>query len=80
MKTTTVDAATADLSQLLDAVEKGETLTITRRGIAVATLSPAISQERSEEIEALMRQWQEARKGVTLGGVSIRELIEEGRA
>ena len=67
------------LGSLLDRVEMGEEITITRHGKPVARLvaySGAVDRSAArkavEEIKAM-------RKGVTLGGISIKELIEEGR-
>jgi prevent-host-death family protein len=65
------------LPRLLDDVERGETITITRHGRPVARLVPIDQPKRTtqETIDAI----REFRKGHTLGGISIRELIEEGR-
>jgi prevent-host-death family protein len=67
------------LAALLDAVERGEEVTITRRGKPVAKLvrhELAIDRTKAgsaaERIKAM-------RKGVTLGGVAIKDLIREGR-
>jgi prevent-host-death family protein len=73
--------AKTKLSQLVDEVIAGETITITRHGVPVATLSPVrhglLTREEAEQALANLR---EKRKGVTLGGLSIREMIDEGRA
>ncbi len=71
--------AKTKLSELLDAVERGEEVTITRRGEPVARLIGIKPVRSREEIKALIEQIKETRKGLTLGGISIRELIEEGR-
>ena len=65
------------LALLLDRVEQGEVITITRRGVPVARLCPVVPEQpdKREAIEALKR----FRKGNRLGGISVRELIEEGR-
>ena len=67
------------LSSLLDQVESGEEFVITRHGKAVAKLvpvKPAFDRAKAKQAaEALL----EARKGVTLGGLSIKELVNEGR-
>jgi len=64
---------------LLDRVERGGELVITRHGKPVARLTPlAENFDRAAAIEAVARL-RESRKGVTLGGISIRELIDEGR-
>jgi prevent-host-death family protein len=70
--------AKTHLSRLLDEVARGETITITKHGVPVARLVPpeyAPQRTVAETIEAL----REFRKGKTLGGITIRELIEEGR-
>ena len=64
---------------LLDRVERGEEIIITRRGKPVARLAPLVENfDRQKALEAVVRL-RESRKGVTLGGISIRELIDEGR-
>lgn len=67
------------LGSLLDEVEHGGEITITRRGKPVARLVPAdggFDRERARKAAAQMR---EMRKGVTLGGIDIKSLIDEGR-
>jgi len=69
--------AKTQLPRLLDEVERGETITITRHGKPVARLVPIERRKRTpgEAVEAI----KEFRKGHRLDGISIRELIEEGR-
>lgn len=70
--------AKTHLSQLLDRVEKGESITILRHGKPVALLRPVEESRKltpAEAVEAL----KEFRKHHRLDGLSIRELIEEGR-
>ncbi len=68
------------LSELLDRVQKGEEITITRNGKPVARLvAPADDEERKEQARAAAERIRQMRKGVTLGGISIKDLIEEGR-
>jgi prevent-host-death family protein len=77
MKTVGAFQAKTQLSQLLDQVEKGEAVTITRRGRPVAVLAPARPAKTGEEWLAEVKR---LRKGITLGGtVTIRQLIDEGR-
>lgn len=67
------------LGQLLDLVEAGEEVIITRRGKAVARLTPpdmAFDRDRSRRAAQTIR---ERRKGVTLAGLDIKALIDEGR-
>jgi prevent-host-death family protein len=67
------------LGQLLDWVEAGEEVVITRRGKVVARMVPPdmpFDRERGRRAAARIR---EMRKGVTLGGLAIKDLIGEGR-
>lgn len=70
--------AKTHLPELLKRVEQGERITITRHGKPVAVLAPvgAVDREKVRQtIEAMLKR----REGNTLDGVTIRELIEEGR-
>lgn len=64
--------AKARLSQLLDEVERGETIVITRHGRAIARLIPE-SDRRRREIDAALADIRELRKHT--GEVSIEELL-----
>tara|TARA_R110002020_G_scaffold25240_7_gene82302 strand:+ start:3861 stop:4109 length:249 start_codon:yes stop_codon:yes gene_type:complete len=68
------------LSALIERVERGEEVTITRHGKPVAKL---VSTETDDERKARARaaiEWIRAnRTGNALEGASIREMIEEGR-
>ena len=77
MKQIGVYEAKTQLPRLLDEVERGESVTITRHGRPVARLVPIRGRRRSvrEAIEAL----REFRKSNRLDGLTMRELIEEGR-
>lgn len=70
------------LSALLDRVEQGEEIMITRNGKPVARLvAPTDDAVRQRRREA-MRKMLELRNSIApdaLEGTSIRELIEEGR-
>jgi antitoxin (DNA-binding transcriptional repressor) of toxin-antitoxin stability system len=71
--------AKSKLGQLLDWVEAGEVIIITRRGKPVAKLgapSTAFDQERARGAAARIRA---RRHGMTLGGLKIKDLINEGR-
>lgn len=71
--------AKSRLGQLLDWVEAGEEVVITRRGKVVARMVPpsmAFDRERGRRAAQRIR---EMRKGVTLGGLAIKDLISEGR-
>ena len=71
--------AAAHFAELLKKVGAGEEVTITERGAPVARLVPIQGQrsvaDRSAAIEAIKK----LRQGVTLAGLKIRDLIDEGR-
>ena len=66
------------LGQLLDRVETGEEVVITRRGKVVARMVPETpsDRERGQRAAARIRA---LRKEGALGGLSIKDLIGEGR-
>jgi prevent-host-death family protein len=68
------------LSALLDRVERGEEIVITRRGKPVARLVPAGPGFDREKARRAVAGIIEASRGVTLGGIKIRDLINEGRS
>ena len=74
--------AKTHLPQLLERVEHGETITITRHGKPVARLVPAVAGISRPDVAAAiaaMTDFQE-QEGPTLGGkITIRDLINEGR-
>jgi prevent-host-death family protein len=67
------------LGQLLDLVEQGEEVVITRDGKAVARLvPPKTGFSRADAREAAQRI-RELSRGVTLEGLRLKDLIDEGR-
>lgn len=70
--------AKTHLPRLLDEVAEGESITITKHGVAVAVLGPASGRSASTTAEAVagLRSF---RRSHHLEGVTIRELIDEGR-
>ncbi len=70
--------AKTHLAALLDRVEQGEELVITRRGRAVARLVPVADTARTRAAEAVTRL-RALRHGVTLGGLDWRKLRDTGR-
>jgi prevent-host-death family protein len=72
--------AKTNLPQLLQRVSRGEKILITKHGQPVAMLVPAPAQGQKdvrqviEEFKAYSKRQRRA-----LGGLSIREMIEEGR-
>jgi prevent-host-death family protein len=77
MKTIGSYEAKTHLPRLLDEVEAGESITITKHGRPVAVLSPI--RPGSERAAAAARDLREFRRTHHLDGLSIRELIDEGR-
>jgi prevent-host-death family protein len=67
------------LGQLLDLVEQGEEVMITRHGKEVARLVPPRGMVNREAARAAAQGIRELSKGVTLGGLKIKDLIDEGR-
>ena len=78
MKTVRATEAKAHLSRLLDDAARGERVAITRNGVTVALLIPAPA-DREDDPREIVRQLRELRRGITLGGLSLREMIAEGR-
>ena len=77
MKQVGVYDAKTNLAKLLDEVERGEMVTITRHGRPVARLVPVNGRQRSVQ-EAIAAIEDFARRH-PLGDLNIKELIEEGR-
>lgn len=63
---------------ILTRIAQGEAFSIQRDGVEVARMLPTASEQKRRADEAFERVM-EMRKGLRLGDVSIRELIEEGR-
>lgn len=78
MKTVGAFEAKTHLSSLLDEVAKGEEITITRHGAPVARLVSA-SLQAKPDIEKVIEELRAFSKGNKLDGLTIREMIEEGR-
>jgi prevent-host-death family protein len=77
---TTVGAyeAKTHFSKLVERVARGEQITVTRHGVPVMTMQPISTHPKTppEDVIAAIKTF---RKGQQLEGVSIREMIEEGR-
>lgn len=67
------------LGALLDEVQRGTEIVITRRGKAVAKLVPAAAGHDRKAARAAVARIKARRKGVTLAGLKIKDLITEGR-
>jgi prevent-host-death family protein len=70
--------AKTHFSQLIERVLKGERITITRHGVPVAVISPPVAREQLD-VKRAVEELKAFRKGRTLGGIKIRDLINEGR-
>lgn len=75
--------AKTHLPRLLSRVEKGETITITKRGKPVAVLSPAHAVDE-QDVSAVIAEFrayskEHARKHGSLSAREIKDMIEEGR-
>lgn len=70
--------AKTHLSMLLDRVAAGEEVVITKHGKPVARLVGAQSADNAR-VNAAFEQLKALRKGTTLGGLSWKELRDEGR-
>ena len=66
------------LSELLQLVENGEEVTITRHGKPVARLVPA-SQYDPVRVKKALADLKEMRSKHRLDGITIKDLINEGR-
>jgi prevent-host-death family protein len=78
MRTVGAFDAKTHLNELLQRASKGETIRITRRGVPVAKLVPPDDGEK-EDARKLVEAIRQLRKGTTLGKVTIRELVDDGR-
>lgn len=70
--------AKTHFSQILKKVGQGERFVIEKRGVPVATLEPVAPRKKMSVKEAIA-EMEKFRAGRTLDGITIRELIEEGR-
>jgi len=83
IKSVPVFEAKTRLSELLAAVEQGEQVTITRRGVPVARLVPAAAARRGsssqrQRVAQTFARLRAQRAGVTLD-VALTDAISEGR-
>lgn len=74
--------AKTKFAELLDKVESGDTVTITRRGKAVARLMPMVAGDREARLQEVIDEIVRTRKGKDRGakpGTTIKDLIKAGR-
>ena len=79
MHVSTVDAKNR-LSELLGEVAHGAEVTITKRGVPVAKLVPATPTFDREKARHAADGIRKLSRGKTLGGVKIKDLVDEGRS
>jgi prevent-host-death family protein len=65
-------------SQLIEEAAKGKEVIITKHGVPVAALVP-VAGPRQLDPKAAIAAIKDFRRGRRLAGLSLRELIEEGR-
>ena len=71
--------AKTHLSELLEKVEAGEEIVITRHGAPVAKLVPVKKEASAEERAAAIKRIQKLGTRLSLAGLKVKELITEGR-
>ena len=71
--------AKTNLSKLLERVEAGEEITITKHGAPIAKLVPVKKEVSPEERIAAIERIQKLAAGLSLSGLKIKDLIGEGR-
>ena len=71
--------AKTHLSELLEKVEAGEEITITKHGAPVAKLVPVKKEVRPEERFAAIDRIQKLASGLSLRGLRVQDLIAAGR-
>ncbi len=68
------------LADILDRVEAGETILVTRHGRTVGHIAPTIKKKDVAKIQAAINEIKAARKGHTLGpDLTWKDLRDEGR-
>lgn len=70
--------AKTHLSALLERVGKGERITITKHGVPVAMLVP-VEETEKRQVDDVIKELLAFGKGRSLNGLTIWEMIEEGR-
>ncbi|MEM7765899.1 MAG: type II toxin-antitoxin system prevent-host-death family antitoxin [Pseudomonadota bacterium] len=81
MKTVGLFEAKTHLSALIEAVQRGETITITKRGKPVAKLvgHGEDAEDERERRRAAIERVREIREDFTLGGLDWKALRDEGK-
>ncbi len=71
--------AKTHLSELLEKVEAGEEITITKHGAPVAKLVPVKRRASPEERIAAIQRIEKLASGLSLRGLKVKDLLSEGR-
>lgn len=71
--------AKTHLSELLEKVEAGEEITITKHGTPVARLIPVTRGASPDERIAAIQRIQKLAMGLSLDGLKVKDLLREGR-
>lgn len=79
MRRVSVADAKAHLSALLDAVERGEELEITRRGRPIAKISPLPPPRQPLDVEAIRRHLASLPMQPESAGELVRRMLDEDR-
>ena len=66
-------------SELLERVEAGGEIIVTKHGTPVAKLVPIKKASSAEQRAEAINRIQKLSAGLSLGGLKIKDLIEEGR-
>jgi prevent-host-death family protein len=78
MKTVGTFEAKTHFNELLKKVSEGETIRITRRGVPVAKLVPDADAGK-KDLKKMVEEFRRVRRGASLGNLTIRDLINDGR-
>lgn len=78
METVGAYEAKTHLPKLLERVLKGERITITKHGVPVAVLQPP-DPAKKVDTKSIILELRKFRDKHSLGGISLRDMIEAGR-
>ena len=78
METVGAYEAKTHLPKLLERVTKGERITISKHGVPIAVLQPYDTQ-KTADLKSVIAELRQFRKKKNLEGLSIRDMIDEGR-
>ena len=70
--------AKTHLPRLLKRAARGERITITKHGVPIAMLGP-VENKPKRDLRTVIQEIKDFSKEHKLGGITIRDLIEEGR-